>query len=143
MEYKGKSSAMNNEFSSRCTQVPRCVLLLIMTIFCFVGAAVRAQNSPAGATPLITEKLTSPTGSGTGAWTEEQIATMNRIRDAAMSDPYAYNELMYLTDSIGPRLSGSPQTGAAVQWVAKEMRAIGADVSLEFRPQRLRRKMLN
>jgi Zn-dependent M28 family amino/carboxypeptidase len=56
---------------------------------------------------------------------------MNRIRDAAMSDPYAYNELMYLTDSIGPRLTGSPQAAAAVQWVAREMRAIGADVSLE------------
>jgi carboxypeptidase Q len=37
---------------------------------------------------------------------------------------------MYLTDSIGPRLAGSPQT-AAVQWVAKEMRAAGADVSME------------
>jgi carboxypeptidase Q len=108
----------------------RCVLL-IMTICCFVGAAVRAQNSPAGATPSLTDKLTTPTGSDTGAWTDEQIATMNRIRDAAMSGLYAYNELMYLTDSIGPRLTGSPQAEAAVQWVAKEMRAIGADVSLE------------
>ena len=130
MESKGNGSATNSEFSSCCTQVPRYALL-IMTIVCFVGAAVRAQNSPAGATPSITDKLTRPTGSGTGAWTDEQIATMNRIRDAAISDPYAYNELMYLTDSIGPRLAGSPQAAAAVQWVAKEMRAIGADVTLE------------
>jgi carboxypeptidase Q len=114
----------------RTRMVFRCVLL-IMTICCFVGAAVRAQSSPAGATPSITDKLTTPTGSDTGAWTDEQIATMNRIRDAAMSDPYAYNELMYLTDGIGPRLTGSSQATAAVQWVAKEMRAIGADVSLE------------
>jgi carboxypeptidase Q len=101
-----------------------------MTI-CLVGAVVRAQNTTAGATPSITDKLTTPTGSGTGAWTDEQIATMNRIRDAAMSDPYAYNELMYLTDSIGPRMPSSLQAAAAVQWVAKEMRAMGADVSLE------------
>jgi carboxypeptidase Q len=105
--------------------------LLIIAVSCFVVAAVRAQNSPAGAAPAITDKLTTPTGLGTGAWTDEQIATMNRIRDAAMSDAYAYNELTYLTDSIGPRLTASPQAAAAVQWVAKEMRAAGADVSLE------------
>ena len=56
---------------------------------------------------------------------------MNGIRGAAMSDSYAWNELMFLADSIGPRLTGSLQSAAAVQWVAKEMRAIGADVSLE------------
>ena len=101
-----------------------------MTI-CLVGAVVRAQNTTAGAPPSITDKLTMPTGSGMGAWTNEQIATMNRIRDAAMSDPYAYNELMYLTDSIGARLPPSPQAAAAVHWVATEMQAIGAEVSLE------------
>ena len=130
MEFDGKGSATNSEFSSCCTHVPGCALL-ILAFFFLVGVAVRAQNSPAGATPSITDKLTRPTGSGTGAWTDEQIATMNRIRDAAIADPYAYNELMFLTDSIGPRLTGSPQAAAAVQWVATEMRAIGADVSLE------------
>ena len=130
MEYEGKGSPTNSEFSSCSAQAPRCALF-IMTICCFVGAAVRAQNSPTPTTPSLTDKLTRPTGSNTGAWTDEQIATMNRIRDAAMGDPYAYNELMYLTDSIGPRLAGSPQAAAAVQWVANEMRALGADVSLE------------
>jgi carboxypeptidase Q len=115
----------------RTKLVCRCAPL-IMTVCCFVGAAVRAQNSSAGGpAPSITDKLTTPASSATGAWTEEQIATMNRIRDAAMNDPYAYNELMYLTDSIGPRLTGSPQAAAAVQWVTKEMRSTGADVSLE------------
>lgn len=130
MEYRGKGSATNSKFSSCCTQVPRCALL-IMAICFFVGTAVRAQNAPAGAKPSITDKLTKTTDSDTGAWTNEQIATMNRIRDAAIGDPYAYNELTYLTDSIGLRLAGSPQAAAAVQWVAKEMRALGADVSLE------------
>ncbi len=67
----------------------------------------------------------------TGAWTPEQVATMGRLRDAAVADPYAYNELEHLTDNIGPRLSGSPQAQAAVEWVAAEMRALGATVSLE------------
>ena len=130
MAYEAKGSATYSEFSSCRAQVARCALLII-TIGCLLGAAVRAQNSPAGAPPSITDKLARTTGSGRGAWTDEQIATMNRIRDAAITDPYAYNELMYLTDSIGPRLTGSPQAAAAVEWVAKEMRAVGADVSLE------------
>ena len=56
---------------------------------------------------------------------------MERLRDAAMSDPYALNELRHLTDNIGPRLSGSPQAQQAVDYVAAEMRALGAEVTLE------------
>ncbi|HMD19676.1 MAG TPA: hypothetical protein VKH40_05115 [Alloacidobacterium sp.] len=67
----------------------------------------------------------------TGAWTEDQIATMAKIRDAAMQDPYALDELRHLTDNIGPRLSGSPQAQKAVDYVAAEMRALGADVQME------------
>jgi len=65
------------------------------------------------------------------AWTPEQIAVMARLRDAAMKDPYALDELHHLTDNIGPRLSGSPQAQQAVEYVAAEMRALGADVTLE------------
>jgi hypothetical protein len=53
------------------------------------------------------------------------------LRDAAVTDPYALNELRHLTDNIGPRLSGSPQAGQAVEYVAAEMRALGAEVTLE------------
>lgn len=67
----------------------------------------------------------------TGAWTADQIATMAKLRDAAMQAPYALTELRHLTDNIGPRLSGSPQAQKAVEYVADEMRALGADVHLE------------
>lgn len=67
----------------------------------------------------------------TGAWTPEQFATMARLRDAALDDPYALNELRHLTDNIGPRISGSPQAQHAVEWVADEMRALGATVTIE------------
>jgi hypothetical protein len=56
---------------------------------------------------------------------------MERLRDAAIKDPYALNELRHLTDNIGPRLSGSPQAAQAVDYVAAEMRALGAQVRLE------------
>jgi carboxypeptidase Q len=43
---------------------------------------------------------------------------MERLRDAALKDPYALDELRHLTDNIGPRLSGSPQAQQAVEYVA-------------------------
>lgn len=68
---------------------------------------------------------------GKSAWSADQISTMERLRDAAISDPYSLNELRHLTDNIGPRLSGSPQAQQAVDYVAGEMRELGADVTLE------------
>lgn len=66
-----------------------------------------------------------------GAWTPEQLRTMERLRDAALRETYALDELRHLTDTIGPRLSGSAQAQQAVDYVASEMRALGADVTLE------------
>jgi carboxypeptidase Q len=66
-----------------------------------------------------------------GAWTPAQIANMERLRDVALNDPYALTELRHLTDNIGPRIAGSPQAQHAVEWVAEEMRALGATVTIE------------
>ena len=71
------------------------------------------------------------TAGGKNAWTPDQLATMQRLRDAAMKDHYALDELRHLTDNIGPRLSGSPQAQHAVEYVAAEMRSLGAEVTLE------------
>ena len=68
---------------------------------------------------------------GKSVWTDDQLATMARLRDAAMKDQYALTELQHLTDNIGPRLSGSPQAQQAVDYVAAEMRSLGAEVTLE------------
>jgi len=70
-------------------------------------------------------------GTGSSAWTPAQLANMAKLRDAAIADPYALDELRHLTDNIGPRISGSPQAQAAVEYVAAEMRALGAEVTLE------------
>lgn len=89
-----------------------------------------AQNPPA-APPSIFDRLNAILSGGKNVWTPEQIARMEKLRDAAISDPYALNELRHLTDNIGPRLSGSPQAQQAVDYVAAEMRALGAEVTLE------------
>jgi carboxypeptidase Q len=97
-----------------------------------VGAMLcTAQTAPAPAQPSILDRLNAMISGGPGAWTPEQIAVMKRIRDAALKDPYALYELRHLADDIGPRLSGSPQAQAAVEYVADEMRALGAEVTLE------------
>src|SRR5215813_9980632 len=58
-------------------------------------------------------------------------ATLARIRDTAMSSDWAWRELAYLTDEIGPRLSGSAQLTLAVTQVADVMRSLGARVALQ------------
>jgi Zn-dependent M28 family amino/carboxypeptidase len=68
---------------------------------------------------------------GPGAWNAEQLALMNRLRDAALEDSYTFSELRHLTDNIGPRLAGSAQAAKAVDYVATQMRALGAQVQLE------------
>ena len=53
------------------------------------------------------------------------------LRDAALTDDYAYHELAHLTENIGPRGLGSPQAEAAAEYVAAEMRKLGLDAKLE------------
>lgn len=54
-----------------------------------------------------------------------------RIRDAAMQNTWAYEHLRGMTDTIGPRLSGSPAYVAAAKRLAEELRALGAEVTLQ------------
>src|SRR5580698_5589043 len=63
--------------------------------------------------------------------TAEPIGELAALRDAALADDYAYQQVAHLTDSIGPRPTGSPQAEAAVDYVAGELRRLGLDVRLE------------
>lgn len=65
------------------------------------------------------------------AWTGPLEDDLDRLRDAALASPYAFEQLAHLADSVGPRLSGSPGAAAAVRFVAKEMRAQGFEVRLQ------------
>jgi carboxypeptidase Q len=111
-----------------CLQLILPLLLWTVTL----TSTASAQTSPAAPPPgsILDREATLPS-SETSAWTAQQMATMSRLRDAAMDDDYAYSQLAYLTDTIGPRLSGSEQAGAAVDRLAAQMRALGAVVTLE------------
>src|SRR6185437_16598614 len=107
---------------------PRSLVCSVAMLMCCSLAICQTQPSNQ---PSYLDRLNAMISAGHGVWTPEQIATMERERDAAMRDPYAVNELRHLTDNIGPRLSGSPQAQQAVEWVAAQMRELGAEVTLE------------
>lgn len=53
------------------------------------------------------------------------------LRDAALADDYAYEQVAHLTENIGARPSGSVQAEKAVEYVAGELRKLGLEVKLE------------
>jgi len=65
------------------------------------------------------------------AWSPETLQQLRQVQQAALADDYAYQQVAHLTDNIGPRLIGSSQAAAAVQYVAEELRKLGLDVTLE------------
>ena len=72
-----------------------------------------------------------PRATATTPLPPELIQQLSAIRDAALTDDYAYQQVAHITENIGPRPVGSPQAQAAIEYVAGEMRKIGLDVHLE------------
>lgn len=95
---------------------PQSLTAVLLSMILLLAAAAIAQE---GVKPANT------------AFSQETIADMGRLRDAALASGYAYEQVRYLTDNIGPRLTGSPQAAAAVEHVADEMRKLGLEVTLE------------
>jgi len=55
----------------------------------------------------------------------------NRIVDTILAGSRGYETLAYLTDNIGPRLSGSKGAELAVRWTSKQLRDWGLEVRTE------------
>src|SRR4029077_15363110 len=107
------------------------IIVLASAVVLLSTPAIAQSPTPPSARPSYQERLESLINPAPGAWSADELATMARLRDAAIHDSYALDELRHLTDNIGPRISGSPQAAHAVEYVAAEMRALGADVRLE------------
>lgn len=56
---------------------------------------------------------------------------VDRVIDHILANSKAYEHLAYLTDKIGPRLSGSRNADRAVQWTTQQFRSWGIDVRQE------------
>jgi carboxypeptidase Q len=61
----------------------------------------------------------------------ELMAKLASLRDAALTTDYAWRQVAHLTENIGPRLAGSRQAEAAVNYVADELRQLGLEVKLQ------------
>lgn len=64
-------------------------------------------------------------------YSEQLMAELKQLHRAALASEYAYTQVAYLSNNIGPRLSGSPQAEQSVKYVADEMKKLGLDVQLE------------
>lgn len=87
-----------------------CLLLLLTA----VASSAAQQASP---TPQL--------------YSAETLTDLRAIQQAALNSDYAYEQTAYLSNNIGPRLSGSVQAQRAVEYVADEMRKLGLDVRLQ------------
>ena len=88
-------------------------------VLLLLGALLGAASAAAAVAAVTSTPATS------------EAAILERIRSAAMNSDWARQHLTELTDTIGPRISGSPQLDAAISQVAAAMRALGAQVRLQ------------
>ncbi len=63
----------------------------------------------------------------TPAWLDQYREPASRLIGEALSEPFAWRRLSVLTDSIGHRLSGTPQLDRAIQWATEEMKRDGLE----------------
>jgi len=87
-----------------------CLLLLL-------SAAVSSAAQQASPTPQL--------------YSDKTLTDLRAIQRAALNSDYAYKQTAYLSNNIGPRLSGSAQAQRAVEYVADEMRKLGLEVRLQ------------
>jgi carboxypeptidase Q len=66
-------------------------------------------------------------GQSAPAWLDPYRDTAARLIGEATGDTFAWSRLAVLTDSIGNRLSGSPQLDRAIAWTVAEMKRDGLE----------------
>jgi carboxypeptidase Q len=97
-------------------------------ILALLGSAALCAN-PRQDRAVAENKKTSSTMTKTDMTKSETSA--RAIRELASKSNYGYEQAQFLSDHIGPRLSGSPQAAAAVTYVADQLRKLELDVRLE------------
>ena len=98
------------QLECRSMKVPAVLLSMLLSVFLGFGQA-----------PAPTPAL----------YSARTIADLKKLHAAALESNYAYRRAAFLTNNIGPRLSGSAQAERAVAYVADEMRKAGLEVRLQ------------
>jgi len=92
----------SRDFSATAANMHRNLAVLVLALF--LSSSALAQSTDAGA---------------------------SRIIDTIVASTRGYDTLAYLTDNIGPRLSGSKGAELAVKWAARQLRDWGLEVRTE------------
>jgi len=95
----------------------RLIIVVIMMFLSGVSQALAQLSRPPATPPL--------------QYSPQLVAEIKKVQQAAFESDYAYHRLAHLANNIGPRLSGSAQAQAAVEYVAAELRQLGLEVQLE------------
>lgn len=99
----------------RCIRVGRRIVALLLIALGCTLPVIGQQTQPQTPSPF----------------TPTLLSEMKQLQQVALKSDYAYRQTGYLCNNIGPRLTGSPQAGRAVEYVAAEMRRLGLEVQLE------------
>lgn len=91
-----------------------CVVYIVLLFFAAASAAVAQTPAP---TPQL--------------YSEQTLSDLRAIQKASLESDYALKQTAYLSNNIGPRISGSPQAERSVQYVAEELRKLGLNVRLQ------------
>src|SRR6266511_3524920 len=107
------------------SQEPCTVNLLRCAVAAFAGAALAvtplvAQGGGGAPRPTGVPNIPTVDTSGVGV-----------LVDQGMNKSQVMKNLQYLTDVIGPRLTGSPAVRAANDWTMKQFQAYGLAAHLE------------
>jgi len=100
-------------------------------IFLTTPQLIGAQNPQPKNAPVPFMTPPQPSKADGDNFPPQLLEELSTIKSAALSDDYAYRQVAHLTENIGPRMSGSLQAKAAVDYVAGELRELGLEVHLE------------
>ncbi len=94
-----------------------------------IGAGTLRRLGPARAALAATAALLACPlhAESPSAWINDYQAPATRLINEATRDRFAWNRLAVLTDTIGHRLSGSPQLERAVMWAVETMKRDGLE----------------
>jgi carboxypeptidase Q len=106
---------------------------ILTTLFALSSLVTATAQNPKPAAPPAASFSSAPQASQAQQenFPPQLIDELKAIKNAALTDDYAYRQVAHLTENIGPRPSGSLQAKAAVEYVAGELRKLGLDVHLE------------
>jgi carboxypeptidase Q len=110
--------------------MPKIRPLPLAAVLLLAACAPKPAAPPAGPAPVTpvpaAPSLQAPsTGAAAGPITEAYRAAADSLIRAALADTMAWSRIAYLTDTFGPRFSGTPALEQAIDWILAEMKQDG------------------